>query len=112
MTALYPHMERVRVFADKEPASLSRKTDASGCGKLIPDGIRWWCVSLRGRICYLLARLRIHSPDCEHCNTRETCWGEMRERFEQLNWRTQPRSLKNGDQGEVAEVLDSKLPKL
>jgi predicted Fe-S protein YdhL (DUF1289 family) len=60
----------------------------------------------------VLARLRIHSPDCEHCNARETCWGEMRERLEQLNWRTRPHSLKNGDQEEVVEVPDSKLSKL
>jgi hypothetical protein len=33
---------------------------------------------------------------------------EMRKRLEELSWRTQPRSLSNGDHGEVAEVFDSK----
>jgi hypothetical protein len=64
------------------------------------------------RICYLLALLRIHSPDCEHCNARETSGDEMRKRLEELSWRTKPRSLKNDDDGEVVEEPDSKLPKL
>ncbi len=36
----------------------------------------------------------------------------MRKRLEELNWRTQPRSLKKENQGEVVEVFDSELPKL
>jgi hypothetical protein len=40
------------------------------------------------------------------------CGDEMRKRLEELNWRTQPHSLKNGNQGEVVEVFDSKLPEL
>jgi hypothetical protein len=64
------------------------------------------------RISYLLARLRIHRPDCEHCNARETSGGEMRKRLEELSWRTKPHSLKNDDHGEVVEEPDSKLPKL
>jgi len=64
------------------------------------------------RICYLLALLRIHDPDCEHCNAREMCGSELQKRLEELNWRTQPRSLKNGDQEEVGHVPDSKPPKL
>jgi hypothetical protein len=40
---------------------------------------------MRRWICYLLAPLRIHSPDCEHCGAHEMCWGEMRERIEELN---------------------------
>jgi hypothetical protein len=71
-----------------------------------------WVVNLRPRICYLLALLRIHSPDCEHCNARETCGDEMRKRLEELSWRTQPRSIENGDRGEVVADPDSKLPKL
>ena len=58
--------------------------------------------------CYLLSLVRIHSPDCEHCNACETSGDEMRKRLEELSWRTQPRSLSNGDHGEVAEVFDSK----
>lgn len=69
-------------------------------------------MNLRRRICHLLSLLRIHNPDCERCNDREICWGEMRERLEELNWRTQPHSLKNEDHGGVMEVHDSKLPKL
>jgi len=68
-------------------------------------------VNLRRRICYLLSFLRIHSPDCQHCNALETRWFEMRERLEELSWRTQPVSLKNGDHEEVVGVPDSKLPK-
>ncbi len=58
--------------------------------------------------CYLLSLLRIHSPDCAHCNARETSGDEMRKRLEELSWRTQPRSLNNGDHGEVVGVFDSK----
>jgi hypothetical protein len=32
----------------------------------------------------------------------------MQKRLEELSWRTQPRSLNNGDRGEVGEVFDSK----
>ena len=32
----------------------------------------------------------------------------MRKRLEELNWRTLPRSLDNGDRGEVVELFDSK----
>jgi hypothetical protein len=69
-------------------------------------------MNFRRRICYLLSLLKIHSPDCEHCNARETSWSDMRKRLDELSWRTQPRSLKNGDHGEVVEDPDSKLPKL
>jgi hypothetical protein len=46
-------------------------------------------MNFRRRICYLLALLRIHSPDCEHCNARETSGDEIRKRLEELAWRTQ-----------------------
>jgi hypothetical protein len=58
--------------------------------------------------CYLLSLLRIQHPDCELCNAREKYGVEMRKRLEELNWRAQPRSLSNGDHGEVVEVFDSK----
>ncbi len=51
--------------------------------------------------CYLLSLLRIHHSDCELCNEREKYGEEMRKRLEELNWRTQPRSLNDG-------VFDSK----
>ena len=57
--------------------------------------------------CYLLSFLRIHRPDCEHCNARETCGNLMRKRLEELNWK-QPHSLNNGDHEEVVGVFDSK----
>ena len=59
-------------------------------------------MNLRGRICYLLARLRIHSPDCEHCNARQACGSDLLKRLEELNWRT----LKTD---EVVKVPDSKV---
>jgi hypothetical protein len=51
--------------------------------------------------CYLLSLLRIHRPDCEVCNAREEYGVGMRKRLEELNWRTQPHFLNNGDYGEV-----------
>jgi hypothetical protein len=57
--------------------------------------------------CYLLSLLRIHHPDCEHCNVRETCGHEMRKRLEELNWRRQPTVLKKEVHGDVVEVSDS-----
>ena len=59
---------------------------------------------MRGRICYLLARLRIHNPDCEHCSARQQCGSELLKRLEELNWRT----LKTE---QVAEIPDSKVTK-
>jgi len=61
-------------------------------------------VNLRGRICYLLARLRIHSPDCEHCNARQACGSDLLKRLEELNWRAP-----NTDQ--VVQIPDSKVAK-
>ena len=58
--------------------------------------------------CYLLSLLRIQHPDCELCNAREKYGVEMRKRLEELNWRTQPYSLNNGDHDEVVGVFDSK----
>ena len=63
-----------------------------------------WVVNLR---CYVLSLLRIHRPDCEHCQAREKCGVEMRKRLDELNWRTQPDSLNKGTRGEIVEV-DSK----
>lgn len=51
--------------------------------------------------CRLLSLLRLHRPNCEVCNARERYGVEMRRRLEELNWRTQPHSFSNGDQGEV-----------
>ncbi len=46
--------------------------------------------------CNLLSLLRIHRPDCEHCNAREKSGHEMRKRLEELNWRMQLDSLNSG----------------
>jgi hypothetical protein len=66
-------------------------------------------VNLRTRICYLLGRLRIHDPDCEHCGFHAVCGSELRQRLEEVNWRVQPHSLKTGEP--VGEP-DSKLPEV
>ena len=58
--------------------------------------------------CYLLSILRIHRPDCEHCKAREKCGLEMRERLEELKWRTRPNLLEKEVYGTVVEVFDSK----
>jgi hypothetical protein len=58
--------------------------------------------------CYLLSLLRMHSPDCEHCNAQQAYGVEMRKRLEELNWRTQPHSVNNGNHGEAVEDWDSK----
>jgi len=65
---------------------------------MTPNPVRW-VVNLR---CYLLSLLRLHSPDCECLVAREKDGVEMRKRLEELGWRTQPRSLKGGDHGEVS----------
>ena len=58
--------------------------------------------------CYLLSLLRIHPPDCEHCKARDKCGVEMRERLEELNGRTEPYSINNGNHAEVVQVFDSR----
>jgi hypothetical protein len=58
--------------------------------------------------CYLLSLLKIHRLDCEHGNARDTCGDELRKRLEESNWRTQPHSLNNWHQEEVAGLYDSK----
>lgn len=57
--------------------------------------------------CYLLSLLRIHRPNCQRCRAAEapTSGDELRRRLEELNWRTQRRSLNHGDYGE--QVFDS-----
>ena len=58
--------------------------------------------------CRLLSLVRLHHPDCEDCNTREVDGHEMRKRLEDLNWRTQSHSLRDGNQEEVVKVFDYK----
>ena len=43
--------------------------------------------------CYLLSLLRMHQPDCERCKTQNMKGYELRERLEELNWRTKPRPI-------------------
>jgi hypothetical protein len=58
--------------------------------------------------CSLLSFVRLHSPDCERCNAHQTNGDEMRKRLEELNGRSQARSLHDVDHGEGVEVFDSK----
>ena len=58
--------------------------------------------------CCLESLLRIHGPNCEHCNTPETWGREIRKRLEELNSRTQPHSLNSEDHEEVERIFDSK----
>jgi hypothetical protein len=40
---------------------------------------------LRRYLCSALSFLRIHQPDCEHCNDLRKCWGDdLRKRLEEL----------------------------
>ena len=32
----------------------------------------------------VLSLLRIHNPNCEHCNIRDTHWVEVKKRLEEL----------------------------
>jgi hypothetical protein len=57
--------------------------------------------------CYLESLLRIHRSDCEQCSTPATWGPDIRQRLEELNSRTHPHSLNNGDPEEV-RVFDSK----
>jgi collagenase-like PrtC family protease len=58
--------------------------------------------------CYLESLLRIHRSDCERCQIPEPWGGDIRQRLEELNSRTQPHSLNHGDQQEVVRTFDSK----
>jgi hypothetical protein len=58
--------------------------------------------------CYLLFLLKIHRPNCARCKALEKCGLEMRERLQELNWRTQPYTLYREVHGEVVEVFNSK----
>jgi hypothetical protein len=41
-------------------------------------------VNLRRWTCYLFSLLRIHSPNCEHCNIHDNSWVEVKKRLEEL----------------------------
>ena len=54
-------------------------------GTSVNDRSWRWVVNLRRWICNLLTFLRIHTPDCEHCNPGGRQGGEdMRKRLEEL----------------------------
>ena len=61
--------------------------------------------------CYLESLLRIHRPDCEHCNRHETWGPEVRKRLEELNSRTQPQSPIY-DPEEVLRAVEPKPPEV
>ena len=58
--------------------------------------------------CYVLSFLRMHRSDCETCAARETTGDEMRRRLDELNWRTQPPALNQGNRGKALGLVDSK----
>ena len=66
---------------------------------------------LRQRICFLLSMLRIHSPDCVHCNARQTCWDDTVRRLNELDVSGQS-TLKNGNQREKSQPRNSESWKL
>ena len=68
--------------------------------EVVVNQLRWKC--------YLLSLVKLHSPDCECRNARETSGDEIRKRLDELSGRTQSRSLNNGDHGEAVGVFDSK----
>ena len=68
-------------------------------------------VHLRQRICYLLSRLRVHSPDCVHCNSRQTCWDDTVRRLDELDARGQS-TLKSGGQREKTQPHHPEFRKL
>jgi hypothetical protein len=42
-------------------------------------------MSLRRLLCNVLAVLKMHHQDCDHCNALQECWGiDMRKRLEDL----------------------------
>ena len=41
-------------------------------------------VNLRRWTCYLFSLLRIHGPNCGHCNIHDTSWVEVKKRLEEL----------------------------
>ena len=44
-----------------------------------------WVMKLRRLLCNALSFVRMHRPDCEHCNSVEECWGiDMRKRLQEL----------------------------
>jgi hypothetical protein len=52
--------------------------------ELITEHMDEVVVNLRRWTCYLFSLLRIHSPNCEHCNVSDTCWVEVKKRLEEL----------------------------
>ena len=61
--------------------------------------------------CYLLSLLRMHIPDCEHCNARQAYGVEMRKRLEELNWRTLPHKEVDSNDVEVRAAISLKAEK-
>ena len=57
--------------------------------------------------CYLASLLKIHRPECEHCNIDEAPGREIRKRLEELNLRKQPQNLNTGSREEKVRAIDS-----
>src|SRR5579864_1213605 len=60
--------------------------------------------NLRPQVCYILALLRIHSPECKHCIARHTCGDDLRKRLEELDGRTRPSLHENQDHQSLRRV--------
>ena len=63
---------------------------------LMLDG---WVVNLRYQLCQALEFLRLHPVDCQHCASREQCWGPVQKRLEELRLQEllKPESAQAGD---------------
>jgi hypothetical protein len=72
-------------------ATLVKPTNANRPGKSLNESREG--SKLRRRLCSLLSLFRIHSPNCKHCNVHETRGDEIRQRLEELSWRTQSRPI-------------------
>jgi len=62
-------MDRARALAEKDRLSLPLGRTLRMAGGLCKED---WV-----RLCYLLALLRIHNPDCDHCNAHATCGSDL-----------------------------------
>lgn len=61
-------------------------------------------MTLRRLLCAALSLLKIHEPDCDHCDVLQECWGiDMRKRLEEL--RPQQQNTKLEPPGLVSKSL-------
>ena len=87
-TTIQVSMSKIDHFSSSDCPIISAMRDAkptlkqiqaiplSNMDEVVVNSKRW--------ICYLFSLLRIHSPNCEHCNIRDTHWVEVKKRLEAL----------------------------